>query len=103
MRLMTILIITGLFLTQMTVVHATEQKQFSCGKAKIELGMTPEQIKLVCGKSWKPSYISEHHRPSLKEDKKMDHFIKWMYKTGTKTATHILIKNGKVVRIFQTP
>ncbi len=71
-----------------------------CGSQAIQLGMSPQQIKSTCGQSWEPSYISTHERPALGDEEGHDYFEKWMYKTADSHATHVIFKNGEVVRIF---
>jgi hypothetical protein len=73
----------------------------ACGAHAITLGMSPADIKAACGQQWKPSYISKHTRPAVgKDDGSKDHFEKWMYKLTGKKVTHVIFKNGEVVRIF---
>lgn len=71
-----------------------------CGGEAIKLGMSPQQIKSICGQSWEPSYISKHERPALGDEEGHDYFEKWMYNTADNNATHVIFKNGEVVRIF---
>lgn len=72
-----------------------------CGTQAIKLGMSPDDIKTTCGQNWQPSYISKHERPALgTDDGSSDYFEKWMYKAADKNDTHVIIKNGEVVRIF---
>lgn len=103
MRLSKILQVSALLLGSMSLAQATDIKEFDCGYGVVKPNMTPEQIKLACGSNWVPSYISEHERPSAKDKSKTDYFEKWMYKHTRSEATHVLLKNGRVVRIFTTP
>ncbi len=79
---------------------------YSCGKAAIEIGMKIDQIKHLCGQSWKPSNVVRSVRPALKVGKDgvrlEDNFEKWMFKTLRNGSTHVLLKNGEVIRIFTT-
>ncbi|HET8806750.1 MAG TPA: hypothetical protein VFM76_00050 [Methylophaga sp.] len=76
-----------------------EVESVSCGiSSAIEVGMTPADVKSQCGKSWEPSYISEHIRPSSNGDE--DVFHKWLVHPKGLPETHVLLKNGEVVRIF---
>lgn len=79
---------------------------YSCGKSAIEVGMDVDQIMHVCGENWQPSNVVKSVRPALKVGKDgerlQDNFEKWMFKTMSKGSTHVLLKNGKVIRIFTT-
>jgi hypothetical protein len=75
---------------------------FDCGTGTIEIGMSPEDIKRSCGNNCEPVFVSKHERPALKGDA-MDHFEKWLYKAAAgQNETHVLLKNGEVIRIFTT-
>lgn len=79
----------------------TDLDSLACGEHAIELGMSPADIKTTCGQLWKPAVISKHTRPAVGASKaENDHFEKWMYKTAGRAATHVIIKNDAVVRIF---
>lgn len=72
-----------------------------CGSQAIKLGMSPDDIRTTCGQHWEPSFISKHERPALgADDGASDYFEKWMYRTSGNNDTHVILKNGEVVRIF---
>lgn len=72
-----------------------------CGTQAIKLGMSPDDIKTTCGQFWEPSFVSKHERPALgTDDGSSDYFEKWMYRTVGENDTHVIIRNGEVVRIF---
>ena len=76
-----------------------EVASVSCGvTAAIEVGMTPADVKNNCGNNWQPSYISEHIRP--RRDGHEDIFHKWLVHPDGLPETHVVFKNGEVVRIF---
>ncbi len=76
-----------------------EVASVSCGvQAAIEVGMTPADVKDQCGQNWKPSYVSEHVRP--RRDGEEDIFHKWLVHPKGLPETHVVFKNGEVVRIF---
>lgn len=78
---------------------SNEVASVSCGvSAAIEVGMTPADVKDHCGSSWQPSYISEHVRPRSNGDE--DIFHKWLVHPAGLPETHVVFKNGEVVRIF---
>lgn len=89
--------------SHIAVAGSADLSSLACGNQAIELGMSPEQIKSTCGQHWEPAFISKHERPALgADDGSSDHFEKWMYKEAGKKDTHVVIKNGEVVRIFTT-
>lgn len=108
MPLMTkMMLFASIYLTcSVSFAGSLEMESYQCGKKAIEVGMTIEEIQIVCGGYTSPFYISKHVRPSLHaaEDGSTpdDLFEKWMYKTAGQNDTHVLIKNGVVVRIFTT-
>ncbi|WP_289282257.1 MULTISPECIES: DUF2845 domain-containing protein [unclassified Methylophaga] len=79
---------------------------YSCGKSAIEIGMNIDEIKLMCGQTWQPSNVVKSVRPALEVGKDgerlQDNFEKWMFKTVSDGSTHVLLKNGEVIRIFTT-
>ena len=81
-----------------------DYETLNCGDNEIEIGMKMNEIKSGCGPNWEPAFISKHDRPALRKDnadgKKMDHFEKWIYRAAGKADTHVLLKNGEVIRIF---
>lgn len=83
---------------------SSDMEEFQCGTQAIVLGMSPADIKATCGQQWKPAYISKHTRPAVGMDEAAktdeDHFEKWMYRTAGHTDTHVILKNGEVIRIF---
>lgn len=85
-----------------SVVYAggsNEVDSVSCGvSAAIEVGMTPKDVETNCGKTWQPSYVSEHVRPRSNGDE--DIFQKWLVHPEGLPETHVVFKNGEVVRIF---
>jgi hypothetical protein len=105
MRMITKTLLTAIALltTSVSMAGSLEMESFQCGKNAIEVGMTVDEVKTVCA-SYVPSYISKHARPALRAAKDGstpdDLFEKWMYKTAGSNDTHVLIKNGVVVRIF---
>lgn len=85
----------------LAVAGSTDLSSLACGEKAIKLGMSPQDIKSTCGQNWKPAYISKHKRPAVgADDGSNDLFEKWMYKAAGKKDTHVVIKNGEVVRIF---
>lgn len=100
---MRLYVFSGLaLLLSSSVVYAggsNEVDSVSCGvSAAIEVGMTPADVKSLCGKAWQPSYVSEHVRPRSNGDE--DVFHKWLVHPEGLPETHVVIKNGEVVRIF---
>ncbi len=91
--------VAGLF-SSAVLAGSADLSSLPCGSQAIKLGMSPQQIKSTCGQNWQPSYISKHERPALGDEKGNDHFEKWMYNTADNKATHVIFKNGEVVRIF---
>lgn len=78
---------------------SNEVASVTCGvSAAIEVGMTPADVKDNCGENWKPSYVSEHIRP--RRDGEEDIFHKWLVHPAGLPETHVVFKNGEVVRIF---
>ena len=85
----------------------SHQNSMACGANSITIGMTTDDIKTVCGQFWEPAFISTHTRPAIKKvadsDQLLDdHFEKWLYRTVDKQETHVVIKNGQIVKIFNT-
>lgn len=93
------MIMTSLF-SSAILAGGADLPSLPCGSQAIKLGMSPQQIKSTCGQSWEPSYISKHERPALGDEEGHDYFEKWMYNTADSNATHVIFKNGEVVRIF---
>lgn len=82
---------------------SSDLERFHCGSNAIELGMSVADIKLSCGQSWKPAYVSKHTRAAVGENEtnqSHDYFEKWMYNVAGKSDTHIILKNDEVIRIF---
>lgn len=78
---------------------SNEVASVSCGvSAAIEVGMTPADVENRCGEAWQPSYISEHVRARREGDP--DVFHKWLVHPEGLPETHVVFKNGEVVRIF---
>lgn len=101
MRLIAKVFITLACLSSSAVMAGSlDLSSLSCGGEAIKLGMSPQQIKSTCGQAWEPSYISKHKRPALGDEEGHDLFEKWMYSTADSKATHVIFKNGEVVRIF---
>ncbi len=94
-----IMLIAGLF-SSAVLAGSADLSSLPCGSQAIKLGMSPQQIKSTCGQAWEPSYISKHKRPALGDEEGHDLFEKWMYSTTNSKATHVIFKNGEVVRIF---
>lgn len=99
-----------LLLSVMSVsVHAgsmsTSTDAMPCGSNAVTLGMTPEEIINTCGQKGEPAMVTEHVRPAVGEDVEHteDVFEKWLYPTSDRRGnTHVVIKNGEVVKIFTT-
>lgn len=89
-----------------TAVHAgsSDLSSLDCGFSEIKVGMTLEEIEANCDPDVRPAFISEHTRPippSAKTgDATHDEFQKWMYYPPNQQTTHVVIRNGTVVRIF---
>lgn len=85
----------------------SHQNSMACGANSITIGMTTDDIKTVCGQFWEPAFISTHTRPVLKKvadsTQLDDHFEKWLYRIVDNQETHVVIKNGHIVKIFNTP
>ncbi len=78
---------------------SVEVPSVSCGiSSAIEVGMTPDDVKSQCGQAWQPSYVSEHVRSRSNGDP--DIFHKWLVHPEGLPETHVVLKNGEVVRIF---
>lgn len=86
---------------------SSHENSMACGANSITIGMSIDDIKTTCGQFWKPAFISLHTRPVLRKvansDHENDQFEKWLYRTVEKQETHVIIKNGQVVKIFNTP
>lgn len=86
---------------------SSHENSMACGANSITVGMTTDDIKTICGQFWEPAFISSHTRPVLRKvadsDQVNDHFEKWLYRVVEKQETHVVIKNGQVVKIFNTP
>ncbi|MTI64428.1 MAG: DUF2845 domain-containing protein [Methylophaga sp.] len=91
--------LAGMF-SSAVLAGSADLSSLPCGTQAITLGMSPQQIKSTCGQAWEPSYISKHKRPALGDEEGHDLFEKWMYSTADSKATHVIFKNGEVVRIF---
>ena len=85
---------------------SADLERLACGNKAIEIGMSSTEIQTNCGTSWQPSFTVKTTRPGLHADKDGqvpdDHFEKRMYKAAGKSDTHVLLKNGEVIRIFTT-
>jgi len=78
---------------------SVEVPSVRCGvSAAIEVGMTPDDVTSHCGQTWQPSYVSEHVRSRSNGDP--DIFHKWLLHPEGLPETHVVLKNGEVVRIF---
>lgn len=87
--------------TGLTMAGSADLSSLPCGGQAIKLGMSPDEIKSTCGQHWEPDFVSKHERPALgADDGSSDYFEKWMYRTSGKNDTHVILKNGEVVRIF---
>lgn len=86
---------------------SSHESSMACGANSITIGMTTDDIKAICGQFWEPAFISVHTRPVLKKvadsDQENDQFEKWLYRIVENQETHVIIKNGQVVKIFNTP
>lgn len=98
------MLVSALGLARIALAGSSDMEQFQCGAKAIQLGMSAAEIKATCGKNWKPSYISKHIRPAVGADQakktENDHFEKWMYRSAGHNDTHVILKNGEVIRIF---
>lgn len=96
-----VLSLTGAGIAAAETVDLTS---YRCGQNAIKIGMTPNQIQSQCGAEKEPVFISKHSRPALHasadDQNKNDYFEKWMYSDEGQGATHVLLKNGKVIKIF---
>jgi hypothetical protein len=103
---LTIIAITALMMSGSLWAGSVDLSSFNCGSKAIEIGMSPADIKASCGQNWEPAFISKHTRPALHADEEgevsNDYFEKWMYKAADMSDTHVLLKNGEVIRIFTT-
>ncbi|AFJ03662.1 hypothetical protein Q7C_2541 [Methylophaga frappieri] len=70
----------------------------ACGDNKILVGMTLDEVMAGCTPNWKPAYISEHIRS--RRDGSSDTYHKWLIYPVDQPGTHVLFKNGEIVRIF---
>lgn len=83
------------------VAGSVDLSSLPCGSQAIKLGMSPDDIKTSCGQHWEPDFVSKHERPSRKaKDGSNDYFEKWMYRVSGQSDTHVILRNGEVVRIF---
>ncbi|HAO23880.1 MULTISPECIES: DUF2845 domain-containing protein [unclassified Methylophaga] len=86
---------------------SSHEESMACGSNSITIGMSTDDIKTICGQFWEPAFISSHTRPVLRKvadsDQVNDHFEKWLYRIVDNQETHVVIKNGLVVKIFNTP
>lgn len=86
---------------------SSHEESMECGSNSITIGMSTDDIKTICGQFWEPAFISSHTRPVLRKvadsDQVNDHFEKWLYRIVEKQETHVVIKNGQIVKIFNTP
>jgi hypothetical protein len=95
------LLVLALSWTGLVSAGSADLSSLPCGTQAIKLGMSPDDIKTTCGQYWEPDFVSKHERPSRKaEDGSSDYFEKWMYRTSGKNDTHVILRNGEVVRIF---
>lgn len=84
---------------------STSTEMMPCGSNKITLGMTPDEIIDTCGQAGEPSMVTEHVRPAVGDNAEHDTdvFEKWLYPMGDNRGnSHVVIKNGEVVKIFTT-
>jgi len=87
--------------TGLASAGSADLSSLPCGGQSIKLGMSPDDIKTTCGQHWEPDFVSKHERPSRQDENgASDHFEKWMYRTSGQNDTHVILKNGEVVRIF---
>lgn len=86
---------------------SSHEDSMACGANSITIGMSTDDIKSICGQFWEPAFISVHTRPVLRKvadsDVENDQFEKWLYRIVEKQETHVIIKNGQIVKIFNTP
>lgn len=95
------LLVLALSWTGLVSAGSADLSSLPCGTQAIKLGMSPDDIKTTCGQYWEPDFVSKHERPSRKaEDGSSDYFEKWMYRISGKNDTHVILRNGEVVRIF---
>jgi len=99
-----LLAVTSCFVAYSSISQAgsVHLDTFDCGQNKITLGMTTAQLKAQCDPIKKPSFIKKKNRPSPNAADKVDAFEQWLYKAKGRDDTYVLLKNGKVVRIFST-
>lgn len=89
-----------------TALHAgsSDLSSLSCGFSEITVGMSLDEIEANCDPDVRPAFISEHSRPipgSAKTGEAThEEFQKWMYYPPNQQTTHVVIRNGIVVRIF---
>lgn len=98
----TMMLFTSCAATTSAFADSTDLTAFNCGQHNITIGMSPSDIKQNC--SQQPAFVNLSKRPALKQPAdgtlKQDVFEKWMYSSAGQPATHVLIKNDKVIRIF---
>lgn len=86
---------------------SSHEESMACGSNNITIGMSTDDIKAICGQFWEPAFISKHTRPVLRKvadsDEENDYFEKWLYRVVEDQETHVVIKNGQIVKIFNTP
>jgi len=86
---------------------SSHEETMACGSNSIKIGMSTDDIKAICGQFWEPAFISKHTRPVLRKvsasDEENDYFEKWLYRIVDHQETHVVIKNGQIVKIFNTP
>lgn len=86
---------------------SSHESSMACGANSITIGMSTDDIKAICGQYWEPAFISVHTRPVLRKvadsEQENDQFEKWLYRIVEKQETHVIIKNDKIVKIFNTP
>ena len=86
---------------------SSHEETMTCGSNSITIGMSTDDIKAICGQFWEPAFISKHTRPVLRKvadsDVENDYFEKWLYRMVEDQETHVVIKNGQIVKIFNTP
>lgn len=98
------LMVSCMALASNVFAASVDHEQFICGQKQITLGMAIEKARLDCGPFGQPDFISEHSRPNRKVSNELDNhfdiYEKWLYKSPINGDTHILFKNGQVIRIF---
>lgn len=93
----------GLFST-IAQAGSTDLVSLNCGTSDITIGMTLQEIEAKCDPAIRPAYISEHTRPIPAKvaggELSHDLYQKWMFYPPGQQTTHVLIRNGVVMRIF---